>query len=87
MRLSGAPLQNVTPGIPGPNSAVGLPLHNIYGHATGGPALPNNALSRPPTMIMESADAINLSPAEVYRQKHEVTATVCILISFYSLGL
>ncbi|GFZ11586.1 DEAD box RNA helicase family protein [Actinidia rufa] len=76
MRLSGAPLQNVTPGIPGPNSAVGPALHNIYGHATGGPALPNNALSRPPTMIMESADAINLSPAEVYRQKHEVTATV-----------
>ncbi|XP_057472134.1 DEAD-box ATP-dependent RNA helicase 14 isoform X2 [Actinidia eriantha] len=75
MRLSGAPLQNVTPGIPGPNSAVGPALHNIYGHATGGPALPNNALSRPPTMIMESADAINLSPAEVYRQKHEVTAT------------
>ncbi|PSR92469.1 DEAD-box ATP-dependent RNA helicase [Actinidia chinensis var. chinensis] len=75
MRLSGVPLQNVTPGIAGPNSAVGPALHNIYGHATGGSALPNNVLSRPPTMIMESSDAINLSHVEVYRQKHEVTAT------------
>ncbi|XP_057463861.1 vacuolar protein sorting-associated protein 2 homolog 3-like [Actinidia eriantha] len=33
MRLSGVPLQNVTPGIAGPDSAVGPALHNIYGHA------------------------------------------------------
>uniref|UniRef100_A0A5B6ZCT1 RNA helicase n=1 Tax=Davidia involucrata TaxID=16924 RepID=A0A5B6ZCT1_DAVIN len=77
MRGSGVPLQNVTPGIAGGLNAVeGPAMHNMYGHSTGGPAFPNNALMRPlPPSIMGSSDAINLSPAEVYRQKHEVTAT------------
>lgn len=75
MRFAGAPLQNITPGIAGgPNSAPGPALHNIYGHAVGGPPFPSSAVTRPP-MNMEPSDCFNLSPVEVYRQKHEVTAT------------
>lgn len=56
-------------------------MHDIYGHATGGPPFPNNSFMRPPPGIMGPSDAnvIHLSSADVYRQTHEVTATVCIL--------
>ncbi|THF95987.1 hypothetical protein TEA_009390 [Camellia sinensis var. sinensis] len=76
MRVGGATLPNVPPGIAGGlNSVAGPALHNIYGHAASGPGFPNNAMMRQPPMIMESADAIDLSPVDVYCQKHEVTAT------------
>ncbi|KAL6970190.1 RNA helicase [Sarracenia purpurea var. burkii] len=76
MKMDSTPLQNVTPGIVGgPNAVAGPAMHEIYGHTTGGPTFPNNALMRPPPMIIGSSDANNLSPAEVYCQKHEVTTT------------
>ncbi|KAA8527974.1 hypothetical protein F0562_035157 [Nyssa sinensis] len=77
MRGSGVTLQNVTPGIAGgPHAVEGPAMHNMYGQATSGPAFTNSALMRPlPPTIMGSLDTINLSPVEVYRQKHEVTAT------------
>ncbi|CAL5412948.1 unnamed protein product [Camellia sinensis] len=76
MRVGVAPLPNAPHGIAGGlNSVAGPAVHNIYGHAASGPAFPNNAMTRPPPMIMESTDAIDLSPVEVYCQKHEVTAT------------
>ncbi|KAL7210696.1 hypothetical protein ACSBR1_032118 [Camellia fascicularis] len=76
MRVGGATLPNVPPGIAGGlNSVAGPALHNIYGHAASGPGFPNNAMMRQPPVIMESADSIDLSPVDVYCQKHEVTAT------------
>lgn len=76
--MGGPPLQNVSPAQPSglnprPTS------HGIYNHAIGGPSFQHNPLTRPPSMVLGSPDAINLSAVEVYRQKHEVTATVRIL--------
>ncbi|KAL6970189.1 DEAD-box ATP-dependent RNA helicase 40 [Sarracenia purpurea var. burkii] len=76
MQVGSAPIQNVTPGIVGgPNAVTGAAVHDMYGHATGGPTFPNHVPMRPPSMITGFSDAINLSPTEVYCQKHEVTAT------------
>lgn len=76
--MGGPPLQNVSPAQPSglnprPTS------HGIYNHAIGGPSFQHNPLTIPPSMVLGSPDAINLSAVEVYRQKHEVTATVRIL--------
>lgn len=48
----------------------------MIGHAMG-PAFPGLTQTRPPLMTMEPSDVTNLSAVEVYRQQHEVTATVC----------
>ncbi|KAJ0919274.1 putative RNA helicase [Helianthus annuus] len=61
---------NVTPTIPG-----GPVSHNMYGQATGGPPFMNNAMMRPNPAVMVSPDAMNLSSVDMYRQKHDVTAT------------
>ncbi|KAH7840474.1 hypothetical protein Vadar_017417 [Vaccinium darrowii] len=73
----GALAQNVTPAISGPSSVAGPNLHNMIGHAMGGPAFPGPT-QLPPLMNMERSDATNLSAVEVHRQ-HE--ATVCSLFS------
>ncbi|KAL3505572.1 hypothetical protein ACH5RR_030954 [Cinchona calisaya] len=71
-------LSNAMPSLPGGLSGVtGPPMHDIYGHATGGSPFPNNSFMRPPPDIIgpSDANAIHLSPADIYRQTHEVTAT------------
>lgn len=60
------------------NGPGGPPFHGAHGIASGPPPFQNNAFVRPPMPLMGSSDPHNLS-AEVYRQKHEVTATVCVL--------
>lgn len=82
MRIGDFPPQNVTPSLPGNlNGPGGPPLHGAYGHSSGVPPYPNNAFVRPPSAMMGSSDPIHLSAAEIYRQKHEVTATVCTSIN------
>lgn len=64
------------------NNGAGHAMHSVYNHATGGPPFSNDAMMKP--SYFGSPDVSNLSPAEVYRQQHEVTATVCI---FAFLGI
>lgn len=80
MRMGVTPLQNVTPARPGGANALdGHVIPNMYGHVN---PFPNNSLIRPP--FIGSSGVPNLSPVEAYRQHHEVTATVCILIHVFS---
>lgn len=65
---------NVSPSLPG-----GPTTHNMYGQATGGPPYMNNPMMRANPAVMASPDSMNLSSVDVYRQKHDVTATVCLL--------
>lgn len=53
----------------------------MYGQAQamGGPPYMNNPMMRPNPSVMASPDAMSLSSVDVYRQKHDVTATVCLL--------
>lgn len=75
MRL-GIPLQNTNPGnAAGLNTVVGHNMQNFVNHAKDGSAYPNNPLIRNPSTVHGSSDNTNLSPAEIYRQQHEVTAT------------
>lgn len=77
MRVSGVPFSSAAPGHANAlNSGPGPSMHNMYNHATGGPQFTSNAISKPP--YIGSTDVATLSPAEVYRQQHEVNATVCI---------
>ncbi|KAL7104735.1 hypothetical protein ACP275_07G001500 [Erythranthe tilingii] len=77
MRTTGDyPPQNVAPSLPvNMNGPGGPPLHGAYGHASVVPPYPNNNFVRPPLAMMGSSDPIHLSAAEIYRQKHEVSAT------------
>ncbi|KAI3505979.1 hypothetical protein L1887_28332 [Cichorium endivia] len=65
--------------------------HNMYGQAMGGPPFMNNAMMRPNPSVMASPDAMNLSSVDVYRQKHDVSATgdnvPAPFMSFESAGL
>lgn len=71
-------------GVPFPSAgagdfnSAGHSMPNIYNH---GPPFPNSAVVKPP--YVGSTDVCGLSPAEVYRQQHEVTATVCTLITWF----
>ncbi|KAI7744953.1 hypothetical protein M8C21_027074, partial [Ambrosia artemisiifolia] len=59
-----------------PSVVPGGPVsHNMYGQATGGPPFMNNAMMRANPAVMVSPDAMNLSSVDMYRQKHDVTAT------------
>lgn len=79
MRMGTAHPQTVTPGhMGGLNTAGGRPMSNMYNHSTGGQTFSNNAPMRPSPRILGSSDLTNLSAAEVYRQQHEVSASVCI---------
>lgn len=72
-RMSGVPFPSAAPSHPsGTNFAAG-PTHNLYSHGSSGPSLSNNALMGPPHI--GASDVTNMSPVEVYRQQHEVTAT------------
>ncbi|KAH9684046.1 DEAD-box ATP-dependent RNA helicase 40 [Citrus sinensis] len=54
----------------GLNAVAGHAMHGMYSHAG---SFPNNAMMRP--TFMGSPGVTDLSPAEVYRQRHEVSAT------------
>lgn len=76
---SGGPLpQNVSPNLHG-----GPTSHNMYGQPTGGPQYMNNPMMRANPAVMASPDAMNLSSVDIYRQKHDVTASVCLLTLRY----
>ncbi|GFP83103.1 dead-box ATP-dependent RNA helicase 40, partial [Phtheirospermum japonicum] len=76
MRIGDFPSQNVTPSHPGRlNGPGGPPLPGVYGHSSVAPPYPTNAFVRPPLAMMGPSDPMHLSAAEMYRQKHEVTAT------------
>ncbi|KAK9080088.1 hypothetical protein SSX86_001763 [Deinandra increscens subsp. villosa] len=62
--------QNVTSTFPG-----GPISHNTYAQATGGPPLMNNTMMRANSAVIASPDAMAISSADIYRQKHDVTAT------------
>ncbi|XP_047309028.1 DEAD-box ATP-dependent RNA helicase 40-like [Impatiens glandulifera] len=73
MWMNGPP---VTPSFDGAmNSSGGPGYHNMYSHGVGGPSFPPNATVKPSPMVSGSVDPSNLSPADHYRQKHEVTVT------------
>lgn len=65
---------NVPPSFPG-----GPTSHNMYAQAAGGPPFMNNTMMMGNPAVMTSPDAMNLSSVDMYRQKHDVTATVCLL--------
>ncbi|XP_062095036.1 DEAD-box ATP-dependent RNA helicase 46-like [Humulus lupulus] len=70
-RSSGVPYPNVAPNqVPAINNGAGQAMHS---QATGGPPLPNNATMKPP--YFGNTEVTNFSPAEIYRQQHEVTAS------------
>uniref|UniRef100_A0A2P2K945 DEAD-box ATP-dependent RNA helicase 40-like n=1 Tax=Rhizophora mucronata TaxID=61149 RepID=A0A2P2K945_RHIMU len=77
-RMGGVPFKDVTPGYASGFNSAGHSMNNMYSHAPAGPPFLNNAFVRPP--FTGTSDISNLSPAEVYCQEHEVTATVCYLI-------
>lgn len=70
MRIDSSPFQNVMPSGNGFSGVPGHGMHNTFNPPIGGtPPLASNSLARP--------HVTDLSPAEIYRQQHEVTATVC----------
>lgn len=77
MPISGVPFPNAVHGHTNAlNSGAVHSMGNMYNHAAGGGQFSNGAIVKPP--YIGSQDVTTLSPAEVYRQQHEVTATVCI---------
>ncbi|XP_014518463.1 DEAD-box ATP-dependent RNA helicase 46 [Vigna radiata var. radiata] len=72
-RIGNTPFQNVMPSGNG-SGIAGNAMPSMFVPPMGGPSpLSNNALMRP--SYMGSSDASDLSPAEIYCQQHEVTAT------------
>lgn len=90
MRRGDIPPQSVIPNHPGGLNPTARPppFHEMYTHSTSGPPFPNNTLMRPPPAMIAPPDAnpIHLSPTEIYRKTHEVTATVCIPLFFKYFG-
>ncbi|KAG5105262.1 hypothetical protein JHK82_042232 [Glycine max] len=73
MRIGNTPFQNVMPSGNG-SGIAGNAVPSMFVPPIGGPSpLSTNPLMRPP--YMGSSDATDLSPAEIYCQQHEVTAT------------
>ncbi|KAK9080091.1 hypothetical protein SSX86_001766 [Deinandra increscens subsp. villosa] len=70
MQSGGLVHHNVSSTLPG-----GPISHNMFGQATGGPPLMNNVMMRPNPAVMASPDSMALSSVDIYRQKHDVTAT------------
>ena len=71
MRMSSGPFQNVMPS--GNGSGIpGHPMH-MFPPVGGHPPLSSNSLKGPP--YMGSTDVTDMTPAEIYCQQHEVTAT------------
>ncbi|WVY92448.1 hypothetical protein V8G54_031536 [Vigna mungo] len=72
-RIGNTPFQNVMPSGNG-SGIAGNAMPSMFVPPMGGPSpLSNNSLMRP--SYMGSSDASDLSPAEIYCQQHEVTAT------------
>ncbi|KAK1400273.1 hypothetical protein POM88_010136 [Heracleum sosnowskyi] len=61
-------------------------MQDIYNHAHGVPPYSCNPMSGPPSLVMGSPDANNISAAEVYRQKHEITATALPVLRSVPMG-
>ncbi|GER51756.1 DEAD-box ATP-dependent RNA helicase, partial [Striga asiatica] len=76
-RMGDFPSQNPPHSLPGRFSGPGGPALPgvVHGHSSGAPTYPNNTFVRPPLSMMGPSDPMHLSAAEIYRQKHEVTAT------------
>ncbi|XP_042055157.1 DEAD-box ATP-dependent RNA helicase 40-like isoform X2 [Salvia splendens] len=74
-RIGDFPSPNVAPNLPGRLNVRGPPLPGGFGHSPGGHQFPNTAIVRPPVAMMGPSDSIHLSAADIYRQKHEVTAS------------
>lgn len=70
--MDGVPFPSAVAGHAGDFHSAGHSMSNMYNR---GPAFPNSAMVKAP--YVASTDVSSLSPAEVYRQQHEVTATVC----------
>lgn len=78
MRIGNTPFQNVMPSGNG-SGIAGNSMHNMFTPPIGGPSpLSSNSFMRPP--YIGSSDVTDLTPAEVYCQQHEVTATVCTIL-------
>lgn len=72
--MGNLPFQNIAPGHgAGLHASPGNVLPNMYNQPVGGPPFVNNA---PRTPYGGPSDVSNLTPVEVYRQQHEVNATV-----------
>jgi len=83
MRVGNAPFQNVMPSGNG-SGIAGNAMPSMFVPPMGGPSpLSTNTLMRP--SYLGSSDASDLSPAEIYCQQHEVTATVSTFIDPFSL--
>ncbi|KAK4265971.1 hypothetical protein QN277_026950 [Acacia crassicarpa] len=68
MRIGSSPFQNAMPGGNALNGIPGHSMHNMFNPSVGGPPpVASNSLGRP--------HVPDLSPAEIYCQQHEVTAT------------
>ncbi|XP_042050682.1 DEAD-box ATP-dependent RNA helicase 40-like [Salvia splendens] len=74
-RIGDFPSPNVAPNLPGRLNVRGPPLPGGFGHSPSGHQFPNTAIVRPPVAMMGPSDSIHLSAADIYRQKHEVTAS------------
>ncbi|XP_050942090.1 DEAD-box ATP-dependent RNA helicase 46-like isoform X1 [Cucumis melo] len=72
-RMSGLPFPTAAPGHPSGTNFPAGPAHNLYSHGSGSLTLSNNALMGP--THIGASDVTNMSPVEVYRQQHEVTAS------------
>ncbi|KAK9147107.1 hypothetical protein Sjap_007010 [Stephania japonica] len=76
IRIGGIPPHIAPPGhIGGLNAAAGHGMPNMFSHGAMAQPFPNNLNMRPPMRMLSSPEVSNPSPADVYRQQHEVTAT------------
>ncbi|KAK9084409.1 hypothetical protein Scep_030880 [Stephania cephalantha] len=76
MRMGGIPPHIPPPGRTGGlNAAAGHGMPNMFNHGAMAQPFPNNLNMRPPMRMLSSPEVSNLSPADVYRRQHEVTAT------------
>lgn len=81
MRIGNSPFQNNVPSGNG-SGITGNAMGNMFTSPIGGPpALSSNSFTRPP--YGGSLDVTDLSPAEIYCRQHEVTASVCTILSAF----
>lgn len=85
MRIGNTPFHNVMPTGNG-SGITGNAMHNTFTPPVGGPSpLSSNSFMKPP--YSGSSDVTDLSAAQIYCQKHEVTATVCTILSSVVYGI
>ncbi|CAI0438245.1 unnamed protein product [Linum tenue] len=71
-RMAVAPFQSAGPAYSSGFSPPEHTMHNLYKHGNSGAQFPSGGMMMPP--FSGPADITNSSPADAYRQKHEVTA-------------